>query len=255
LSYLNSSIQQFIKPGLTSLDDILNDGFENYRLQGCPDFAGGAQNILKQIYFPIPEKLINAFSPSDVTFIKFEEAIRKGLTREFLRYAVGERPFSWLEERRSNESMSHEACLLNAEYNDRHPLLLAGNKLNKRRNREKRYVPFVKALPGRKAQLVNVSKLDIAALNNEIGRVNESVGMDVFALILSEPDGYAGNDILEFSADSLVVLKDYVGGAMPDGNMSIDKLRRLNRLVEKIRNSETGILQRVYKKILQILIP
>lgn len=256
LDYLNSSIQQFIKPGLTSLNDILNDRFDNYRLQGCPSFMGGAQNILQQLYFPIPEKLVQVFGRESVKFIKLEDAASKGVTAELFRQIGDGYELSWLEEIRKNESMSHEACLLISEFNDRNPLLQVNYKLNKQRNREKCYVPFVRNIDGRKANLLNYSVLDLALLNSSIKSVNQAVDKELFECISFPEMAAPDSGFFHFSEKAMSIIAEYLGGTAVEsmfsgGVNSIEQLRAINREIEKKRKRDcswaANLLNKIYR--------
>lgn len=237
LEYLNSSLQQFIKPGMTSLHDFLFNDFANYRLQGCPDFHGGMQNILMQLYFPIPERLISAFGAEHVTFHRFDSAVRHGLTRTLLESVLLGKAMGWLKELRYNESMSHEACLLLGEYNDRNPLFTVDYRLNKRRNREKCVVPLLRQVPGRKPQFIDPKCLDLGQLNNCIVETNAMTGkvlmteLDPVALEKASPE------LLEFSSEALSYIEARVGHEeMPlpvaDAKLSVEDISRISRLME-----------------------
>lgn len=239
LDYLNSSIQQFIKPGLTTLDDILKDNFGSYALQGCPGFAGGARNILAQLYFPIAAKLCNVFGAGGVRFLRFEDAIGRGLTRSLLACLPGEADFSWLEELRFNDAISHEASLLLAEYNNRHPLLLQGRKLNKQRNRDKRVVPVLKGLPGRRSNLLDARGFDLEWLNGEVAQVNHLAGFSVMTPLEAIPEKYAAPVDFTFSRDTVEALERLVPQATlaeavaADGAVTPAGLTAINRTLER----------------------
>lgn len=255
LDYLNSSLQQFVKPGLTALHDFIDDDFANYRLQGCPDFRGGMANILEQLYFPIPQRLVEVFGRDHVHFVHFGTAVSRGLTSSVLDHVLPGQSLPWLQELRYNEAMSHEACLLLAAYNEREPLLFHDGRLNKRRNREKHVVPLLRSIRGRKASLIDASRLDLRRINQCIAQVNAVVGSEIMIPLYSIPSHYAGTPLLEFSATALQHIAELVGeDSMPvpvaDAVLEPDTLERMTQLLARrsmgcVRYFLHGLLRRL----------
>ena len=130
LDYLNSSLQQYIKPGLVTLDEIINDSFPSYRFQGFPEFCGGSMQILSHIYFPIPDKLVNVFGKENTRFFNFELSKKVGLVSSLFSCFLESSDNNWPRDIVFNVSMSHEACVLLAEYNNRNPFLLSDFRIN-----------------------------------------------------------------------------------------------------------------------------
>lgn len=241
LDYLNSSLQQYIKPGLVTLNEILSDSLESYQLQGCPEFNGGLENILTQIYFPVPDKLIEAFGSENIRFIKFENAVETGLVESLLVNLSDSKNLDISYTGQSNQSMSHESCLLLAEHNNRHPLLLDDKTLNDHRVTS-RVASVLRGIPGRPARLINPSALDFDRINGGISRINSTVGFEVMAPILNIPDKYLDHDMFEFSEDAMAAIRKLTGksgGHMPltGGLKSTKHLQAINALIErKYRN-------------------
>lgn len=208
--YLKSSIQQFIKPGLTDLDDIVSNKFKKYYLQGEPSFSGGINEIITQLYLPIPTRLIKVFGQENVHFASFEEAINNGLTQTLLNF-ISDNDF-YLSDDKSNEGISHEACLFLAELNNRFPLLNKENVLNKNRNRNKDIVYELRKIPGRKSNLILSRHLNQDLINRKIQEFNSFSENELFHIITEEDmSSLYGEDYFSLSKITTFYLKEKFG--------------------------------------------
>lgn len=198
--YLLSSIQQFIKPGMTDLDDITRNHYKKYSLQGCPNFVGGAQEILSELYLPIPRKLINSFGKENVILDSFEQSIKKGISQSLLEH-IGLDSHIRLKDVSGNEGISHEACLLLADLNNTFPLLDKNNLINKFRNRNNNIVMALRCIPGRKAKLILPGMIDLKVINEIIDKENKFLGAEVFSEVTQKNinELYSKDDYFNFS--------------------------------------------------------
>lgn len=237
LDYLNASLQQYIKPGLISLNEIIDDSFPSYRLQGSPQFSGGAQNILSHIFFTIPVKLINAFGPENTKFIKFETAAGNGLLNSLAKYIPSRSVLSLPKETYSNTSLSHESCLLLAEYNNRNRLLGPDNTVNKNRVAN-RVIRKLRSIKGRPPVLFHPAKISLNLINAEIQRTNIIVGYDILTPLADLPDKYKNNQFMLFSTTSVSSISSLLGSFVPDlpqggGILTLEQLTTINNSFDR----------------------
>jgi hypothetical protein len=236
LDYLNSSLQQYIKPGLVTLNEILSDSFSSYRLQGFPDFHGDSQQILTKIYFSIPHKLLKIFGSDNTKFINFESATKVGLVHSLFSCFLHEDGEKWPKDTVFNVSMSHESCILLAEYNTRNPLLFSDYSLNTRRTKS-RLVPVLRGISGRKPILINTASIDLNTVNNEIHKINALVGNEVMSPITGISKKYSEKRLLYFSEqaiENIVRLTRRSELQLPKsgGTLTLQDLENINRHLE-----------------------
>lgn len=255
LDYLNSNLQQYIKPGLTDLNDLQNDAFDNYRLQGCPEFSGGAQAILDRLYFPIPQRLLHVFGEENVSFVGFEKAASDGLTRTLLGYVAPQEDFSWLEEKRFNDSLSHEACILLAAYNARQPLLLGDElRLNRKRNRNKSVVPVLREVAGRKPVLFQPQAIDLQRLNDRIDELNRLIGEALLTPLESMPEKFLDVSLCSFSAESVASINALLHPEMsplPSGGGIADR-ESVDATVALFERRYGGLFARLRRRLMSV---
>lgn len=217
VDYLHSSIQQYMKVGLTSIEDVLNNDFSSYALQSCPNFAGGAVNILRQIYIPVIARYVSVFGPEKCRFLRFDEAVANGLSRSVLEAGLGP-DAPTIPERRSNDGISREAAVLLATYNS-----LAGRYAD----REKlapynmRLSKALQKVRGTGARFpISMSPNEIEAVNGDIATANRIVGRAVVDPI--HPDAFRESiELTRFSRDSLDSLMTILDELIPDSDTSL----------------------------------
>lgn len=214
LSWLNSMLQQIIKKGVISLDELLNNNLEKFSLFGLPSFSGGVMEILTQSYFAIPQKLLQAFPDHDVRFIRFEEAIQTGLTATLLSQIMDNPPISKEDELRSNDGISHEACLLLAAMNCNQPLFHSGLQWNHRRDHMSHVINEYKKIPGGKANLVNPKFIDAKRIVTETQRINDLLGGEYFNTSSYSQKQIENFDLMLFSPVALEMIEQQTG-ALP----------------------------------------
>ena len=237
LDYLNSSLQQYIKPGLVSLDEIIRNSFLSYRFQGFPSFDGGSQEILSEIYFPIPGKLIRVFGKENTRFFSFELSKNDGLVRSLLSWLPGGSSQDWPRDSMFNVSMSHESCILLAEYNSRNPLFFRDLTLNRSRVNS-RLVPILRNIPGRRPALLNQDSIDLDPINCEIESLNTLVGSLLIKPVHSFPEKFRENELTYFSVGAIKHIRNLFGWfgsppAIEAGKLDLREIENINSSLDR----------------------
>ena len=237
LDYLNSSLQQYIKPGLVSLDEIIRNSFLSYRFQGFPGFDGGSQEILSEIYFPIPRKLIRVFGNDNTRFLSFELSKNDGLVSNLLSWLPGGSSENWPQDIIFNVSMSHESCILLAEYNSRNPLFFRDLTFNKNRLNS-RLVPVLRNISGRRPALLNLNSIDLDVVNREIESLNTLVGSLLIEPIHSFPERFRESELTHFSDRAIKHIRSLFGwfGSPPPikaGELDLREIESINNSLDR----------------------
>ncbi|MGI9316594.1 MAG: hypothetical protein ACR2QW_04605 [bacterium] len=236
LDYLNSSLQQYIKPGLVKLSELSNDSLLSYRFQGFPKLCGGSQSVLSDIYLPIPSKLVNVFGIDSVQFIKYEQVAGTSLVSSFVKTAVGKNLILKPVAEHTNQSLSHESCLLISEYNDKHPLISQDLVLNRNRV-ESNVVKRLRKIKGRPPILIDPTNINLELINKEIERINSLVRSQILTPFDGIPDKYLNNELLSISDDSIFSISELLDLKplklpIAAGHITVDQIREINSLFE-----------------------
>lgn len=238
VEYLNSSLQQYIKPGLVALDHLTTNSFPGYQYQGFPGFRGGYEAILQRVLFPVPERLKSVFGAGNVEFFNFEDAREAGLARSVIASATPGRSLSWLQETRANQAMSHEACILLAEYNNRNPLFDRRGRYNHYRNSGNPFIAMLRAIEGRRADLVDASSIDGQWLKEEADKVNAVTGKVTMPTVGRGTERTNGRELLEFSERAVryidaKVKSNVVPGCSQAKIFTVGQIEEMNKRLER----------------------
>lgn len=211
--YLQSSIQQYIKPGLTSVDDIIDNSYMNYTYQSCPDFQGGAANILRQIYLPAFSRFVAEFGRENCIFGRFDEVAKSGLANFVISQAQVSEKIE-LKELRSNTSISAEACVLIAVYNSENVRYAGGESVGPR---NKDLIDVIKSIGGRKAEFpIKMTEDEFCAVNSDIDDINKMVEFCLIDKLNSERVFGGSEDIFHFSRAGLSNINKLIENLLAD---------------------------------------
>lgn len=188
--------------------------------------------ILSHIYFPIPDKLVNVFGKENTRFFNFELSKKAGLVRSLFSCFLENSDNDWPRDIVFNVSMSHEACVLLAEYNNRNPLFLSDFSINNHRVKS-RLVPVLRKIPGRKPALINPDAIKLQVINLKIREVNTIVGSQLIETVVSLPKKFLENDLTYFTKQSIEGINYLLGRSAHQfpvvaSNFSLQEIANIN---------------------------
>lgn len=248
--YLQSSIQQYIKPGLTSLEDITENIYRNYSYQSCPGFGGGAANILMQIYLPSFERFAKEFGVQNCNFRRFEDVTKTGLANFVLCQSGDKARDKTIKELRSNSSMSAEAAALISVYNSENERYNGGKNVGPR-NIE--LVDLLKSVSGRKAVFpVQISDSELSDINSSIDKINDLFGSELMRKLDRERIDASHANPLTFSKKSVSDIYRLIEKLMSEHNVNDALAVRYRDAGIKLYDSDPEVAYLLLKRAAEI---
>lgn len=233
--YLNSILQQYVKPGLVCLEDLCAGYFPGFAYQGVrADGRWDYYAILSQMFFAVPRKLVEVFGGNAVTFLEMGDSMGRGLVQNMLSAAGLEHVK--VPEIRMNSSMSHEACILLGEYNNRNPLFSAEKGFNPARQQPSAHIRFLRSLPGQRPLLLHPGLIDPRWMKVRLTELNEMVARRIFDPDANSTPPTSSRDLLRLSQETVDHLNQVLGYTktrIQPGPFTREQIDKLGKRIER----------------------